>query len=66
MTVITAKKYHKGEQKRKRGSPLHNEGRKGKSDKNVITDNFCVCSKEQSQTSMFKRKLLQLVENTFQ
>jgi hypothetical protein len=29
ITVITAKTYHKGEQKRNRGSPLHNEGRRG-------------------------------------
>jgi hypothetical protein len=42
VTVMTAKKYHKGEQKRNRGNPLHNEERRGKSERNVITDNFCV------------------------
>jgi len=29
VTAITAKTYHKGEQKRNRGSSLHNEGRRG-------------------------------------
>jgi hypothetical protein len=63
---MTAKKYHKGEQKRNRGSPLHNEERRRNSERNVINDNFCVCSKEQSQTSTIKRQLFQLVENMFQ